>query len=380
MNWRDIFTIPKPHADAHVRRPLSEEHLQQYLGVVSSLAFGFDAVSDHVVITDPDANIIYANRAVERNTGFPHDEIIGRNPADFWGGQMPQEFYTGMWQTIKIEKRPFIGEVRNKRKDGTEYWQELHISPVLWDNGDVKFFIGIEPNITERKEKEKFREEFTSVFAHQLKNPMASFKWTLDLLLREGMLTENQQEMIAALYKGNESLINLVNDLLVFSRIENISQLKKEKFDAVEEVERIIQNVKTTHPHVLFIAQKDSTFSFTSHKPLILQMFTNIIVNAAEYSDATVGKVEVGLLREGDTYVFSCKDNGIGIPEAEQAKIFSKFFRASNARKTKENGTGLGLFIVQFIADSLGWKVSFHSKFGEGTTFSVEIPRHTVEE
>ncbi len=161
MSWQTVFPL-KSGQSGHIRKPLKKERLQQYIAAVQPLKWGFDEVNDHVVITDPDANIIYANKAVERNTGFSIDEIIGRSPGDLWGGQMPKEFYEKMWQTIKIEKRPFVAEVKNKRKDGTEYWQELHISPVLWENGEVKFYIGIEPNITERKKKNFVRSSHPS--------------------------------------------------------------------------------------------------------------------------------------------------------------------------------------------------------------------------
>ena len=74
-------------------------------------------------------------------------------------------------------------------------------------------------------------------------------------------------------------------------------------------------------------------------------------------------------------YIFSCKDNCIGIPLEDQSKIFSRMFRASNARLMKENGTGLGLFIVKTIASGLGWSVSFQSVPGVGTTFFVQVPK-----
>ena len=118
---------------------------------VAVLQQGFDVLNDPVVITDGDGTILYANRAMEQQTGFPAAEAIGKKPGILWGGNMPQEFYAEMWRTIKVEKRTFMGEVKNKRRDGTEYWQELHISPVLDQNGAVRFFIGIEPNITEKK-------------------------------------------------------------------------------------------------------------------------------------------------------------------------------------------------------------------------------------
>ena len=226
--------------DPHMRVNLSEERLRNYLEVVRELGVAFDLLDDHVVITDPDGNIIYMNEAAERNTGFFREEAFGKNPADLWGGNMSQEFYERMLQRIKVEKLPFVGEARNRKKDGTEYWQELHISPVLWENGDIKFFIGVEPNITKKKEKEKFREEFSSMLGHQLKSPLTSYKWALEWLSKEGNLTGDQKEMIHALYEQNESLVNLVGDLLTYARIGSVSELKKSEIDLVKEIKTII--------------------------------------------------------------------------------------------------------------------------------------------
>lgn len=334
----------------------------------------FDLLKEHVVITDENANILYANKAVEQKTGFSVEEVIGKNPADLWGGKMAKDFYEKMWYAIKIEKKPFVGEVRNVRKDGKEYWQELHISPILDERGDVKFFIAIEPDISNRKKKEQFRDEFISMIGHQLKDPIAALRWTLDLLARKGGMTEAQREEIETLYDQSKNLNDLIGDLLILSRIENL-ELKNEKVDFAREVEEVMKAVKRQYPGIIFSFQKDNgSFFMEVSRTLASQVCMNIISNAAGYSDKTSGTVTISLKHERDAYVFLCSDNGIGIPTGEQPRIFSRFFRASNARDTKKGGTGLGLFIVKMIVDELEWKISFESRVGKGTTFLVRIP------
>src|SRR3989344_6756396 len=100
-----------------IRKPIPEDKLGQYSKAISSLKIGFDLLSDHVVITDDNANILYANRAVEKNTGFSPEEVIGKNPGDLWGGKMPDEFYRKMWHTIKEEKKPFVAQVDKSKKN-----------------------------------------------------------------------------------------------------------------------------------------------------------------------------------------------------------------------------------------------------------------------
>ena len=108
---------------------------------------------DHMVITDPDGIVLYANPAVEHVTGFAIDEIIGKTPA-LWGKQMGKEFYEEFWSTIKGRKRRFSGEVTNKRKSGELYAAEIGVSPLLDEQGDIRFFVGIERDITERRQYE----------------------------------------------------------------------------------------------------------------------------------------------------------------------------------------------------------------------------------
>src|SRR3990167_7107961 len=115
---------------------------------IKFLADVFDMLPEHIIITDENANVIYANKAAEEQTGRSATEIIGKTPGDLWGGQMPKEFYEKMWHTIKIEKKPFVGDVKNKRSDGTKYWQELNVFPVLDKKGNIEIFIGVEPKIT----------------------------------------------------------------------------------------------------------------------------------------------------------------------------------------------------------------------------------------
>ncbi|MFY9457809.1 MAG: PAS domain-containing sensor histidine kinase, partial [Candidatus Spechtbacterales bacterium] len=319
-------------------------------------------------------NILYANKAAEKNTGFSAEEMLGKNPADLWGGNMPKGFYADMWHKIKDLKQPFVGEVRNKRKDGTERWMELHISPILDTDGSVKFFVGIEPDITDRKTRERFREEFLSIIGHQLRNPLTAINWTLDWLFKRGELTQAQQKTLGDVYKHNKDLSNLIDDLLVLSRVERDgTQIKVVNLDS--EIESIIATTKKRFPALFLSFEKEGDrFPIHANKSLAYQIFSNIIINAAEYSYKKAGRVTIALNKNPGEYIFSCADNGIGIPKEDQPKVFSRFFRASNANDAKEQGTGLGLFIVKMIADSLGWKVSFESEVGKGTTFFVKIP------
>lgn len=364
-----------------VRTPIASGALRGMIDRVALLKKGFDMLGDHAVITDADAHILYANKAAERKTGFALEDMLGRNPGDLWGGNMSQEFYAKMWHTIKAEKQPFIGEVENERKDGRRYWQEIHISPVLDSGGEAQFFIAIEPDITDRKQKEKFRDEFASLLGHQLKNPLAAVRWLAEYLLKDAALAPEQRKKIAGIVEANASMAALVADVLALARIGAPADAT-ETFDLAKEIGVIVSRVRTLNPAVTVLFDANATgedFIVHADKSLALQVFANLIANAAEYADHQKGEAQITLYKDAENILFSSANNGAGIPSGEQSKIFHKFFRASNAADGKKEGSGLGLFIVKLICDALGWRVWFesprpHEK--DGAVFFVSIPIH----
>lgn len=347
--------------------------LARYLRDLAPLKAGFDLVHDHVIITDPDGRILYANAAAVKNTGYAHAEMLGKTPGQLWGGHMPTAFYQDLWRQIKIQRQPFVGEVKNVRSDGTEVWQELHISPVLDLRGQVKFFIGLEPNITDRKQREQFREEFLSILGHQSLTPLTSTAWALEWLLARGSLTREQTRHLRAMYHKNQGLIHLIEDVLFLARLGK-GHPTVEPVDLAAEIRQMVAGLQARYPAVTFSFRPRGKFTLVVNPPLARQIFSNLLTNAAAYADPRAGRVVVTLQRFPARYVFCCRDNGIGIPAADHPKVFTKFFRAANARARNTVGAGLGLFVAKMIADNYGWTMTFSSQPKTGTTFTVAIP------
>lgn len=113
--------------------------------------FAFDSMPDHMVISDRDGTILYANAAAERITGYSKEEMIGKKHGsrELWGGYMTHEYYQKMWNTIKKDKDSFVGKIYNRRKSGEWYWSEMHIHPLLGPNRGVRFYIATERVIPE---------------------------------------------------------------------------------------------------------------------------------------------------------------------------------------------------------------------------------------
>ena len=124
----------------------TQEEFAQAISKAAEFEGKYNAVLDPMIITDEDGVILYANDALSQVTGFSVNEILGRTPGEIWGNERDQGFYEEMWHTIKIEKRPFSSNVLNKKKDGTYYNCDLKIYPVLNQNKNINFFVGIVSN------------------------------------------------------------------------------------------------------------------------------------------------------------------------------------------------------------------------------------------
>ncbi len=233
----------------------SKKTLEHQTEELENFKLAFENASDHIIITNPDGAIIYANRATKETTGFYPEELIGKTPRS-WGGQMPPEFYKRLWQTIKTEKTIFTEEITNRRKNGEQYIAELHISPILDQKNNIKFFVGIERDITKAKEVDKAKTEFVSLVSHQLRTPLSAIKWQFDVILddKDGKLSAKQKEQLKDINDANNRMVGLINSLLNISRIElgTMSvELEAARLDAIaddvlEELASQIQTKKIT--------------------------------------------------------------------------------------------------------------------------------------
>lgn len=345
---------------------------------IRSLAIGFDLLNTHLMILDKGGRIIYANKAVETHLGFSIDKLLGKTPADFWAEKNPHEILKNVLHKIVTEKQPFLTTVRQKRKNGSEFLQEVHLLPIFDKRGEIQFIIGIEPFFgVKQEEKEQMHDKMVSVVGHQLRNPLMVVSWALELLLNDRSFTRIQRHKIREVYEKNHELISLVTDLLTFIRGAQYA-LQQGKVDLSEEIKGIIQNVKQRNPEVSFRFEKaEGEFLLLTNKSLANQVFSNIIFNAAEYADRKSGEVIISLERNDNFYLFSSENNGAAISKKDQDKIFAPFFRAKYAQKIKKKGVGIGLFIVKTIADGLGWALTFKSPSRDdaGTVFYIKIPK-----
>ena len=237
--------------------------------------------------------------------------------------------------------------------------------------------------IDQLSEANRMKSEFVSIASHQLRTPLSIIKWYVEFLSKKEKqvgFTSEQKKYIKTIGDSNQRMIRLVNDLLDISRIESGKiQVHPEPTNIVELTQNIIKENKPVAEH----KNVKISFKFEQDIPLInvdprriSMVIENLISNAIKYmrDDNESGYISIELSKESSKFLFNIADNGVGIPEKEQKKIFKKFFRADNTMKLKTSGTGLGLFIAKAIVESHKGKMWFVSKEGEGTTFYFDIP------
>lgn len=336
---------------------------------------------DHIVITDPEGIILYANKAVEKTTGFSNDEIFSKKAGckALWGGRMDKKTYEVFWKCIKIDKKVFLGEFNNVKKDGQKYIAEAQVSPICDENGNVRFFVGIERDITKIKEVDRMKTEFISLASHQLRTPLSAMKWFLEMLLNgdAGKLNDEQKEFITNVDQSNNRMIELVNSLLNVSRIESGRIIIEPQPTNIKElITETLNEVKVQYKdkkQVVIINVHDSLPLIPLDQKLMRQVYLNLFTNAMKYSPPQ-SEILIFVSKENDMIISQVTDNGYGIPKKEQDHIFSKFYRATNAIKKETEGNGLGLYLVQSIIESSGGKIWFTSEEAKGTSFYFSIP------
>lgn len=343
---------------------------------------------NHVIVTDANGRIIFANNAAQMNTGYSFEEMRGNTPR-LWGGVMTSDFYHNFWKK-KHEKKGFDGEIINRKKNGVLYYVLAHISPITSQKGNIIGYIGTEEDITKEKQMDKAKTEFISLASHQLRTPLSTINWYCELLLEgdAGKLTPDQQKFVHEAYRGSQRMAQLVNALLNVTRLESGSyKVEPEEIDIVKLTRSVLHeskpliDEKNLHVHL----EKADVPPLMLDPNLMLIILENLITNSIKYTlphgkvTIYIKKIKKGIKIDSvsvkrDSLLIQVTDTGMGIPANEQSQIFDKLYRATNVRQANTDGTGLGLYLTKLLIEQSHGKVWFHSQEEKGTTFYVLLP------
>ena len=304
------------------------------------------------------------------------EAVIGKDVSDLFSGedlkQLKEALIDG--EAGRKVKQIFRQEVSVGNR------LDLEVTTVyLKTESEEKGVLIIFHDVTRDKLVERMKTEFVSIAAHQLRTPLSAIKWTLRMVLDgdAGALSGEQKELLEKTYVSNERMISLINDLLNVSRIEEGRFLYKQAPGQLEEVVKtVVESSKE-----LFKMRKvsmsvdipEGISPVNMDKEKMELAVQNLVENAAKYTPEG-GSIHITLEKHEAEVVFKIKDTGVGIPEAEHERIFTKFFRGDNVIKMETEGSGLGLYTTRNIIDAHRGKIWFESKEGKGTTFFFSLP------
>lgn len=225
------------------------------------------------------------------------------------------------------------------------------------------------------------KSKFASLVSHEFRTPLATILSSLNLIERHSKegLNENQQNHVVRIKKAVQNMVDIINDLLTITRIEqNQLEIKPELFDLPMFLDAVRSDLlKFLRPGQQIHISAEGAGQITTDRNMLGQVLTNLVSNAIKFSPEG-SDVKMSCTDQGDVFKIAVEDRGIGIPREELDRLYDSFFRASNAANIE--GTGLGLFIVNKCVESLNGKVSIDSELGKGTTVSIVIPKILNEE
>ena len=353
-----------------------------------------NSATNGILIADarrPDVPTVYCNAAFEKITGYTKEEVVGRNCRFLQGEDHDQPGLDAIRQAIR-DGTEGKAELRNYRKDGRVFWNEFFIAPVKDSQGTLTHFIGIQTDVTRRKNQEAELarktealahsnaelQQFAYVASHDLQEPLRMVASYTQLLRKryQGKLDDDADEFIGYAVDGADRMQRLIRDLLEYSRVESANK----SFESTE-CERILHHVMSNlsasiRDHHATVTH-DPLPTIYANPTLLTQVFQNLIGNALKFQGSAPAGIHVGAHALSDGWKFFVRDNGIGIPPDQRDRIFAIFQRLHG--RSDYPGTGIGLAICKRIVEQHNGTIWVDSEPGKGSTFffTVHTPRVT---
>jgi PAS domain S-box-containing protein len=344
------------------------------------LASALESTAEAVVITDPGSGKIqYVNSAFEQVTGYTKDEALGRTLHLLDSGKHDEAFYRKLRETLARDG-VWRGQLINKRKDGTLYYEDCTFSPVLGPSGEVMNYVSLKRDVTEKLRLESIAESVSTmdsigfIFSgvrHEIGNPINSINMILGLLKAKlpSLSLEAVTDYIDRVMSQIARIEFLLNSLKSYNMYETQDPQDLRLASFMDQFLPLISE-DFSRKGVALNCQLDPQAESVYADPRALQqVLLNLLTNA---SDAVNGrehpKVNLGVFKSGSTVRIEVEDNGCGIPEDKMKDLFKPFYT------TKAKGTGLGLVIVKKMLARMNGTIELESRKDQGTLVTISLP------
>jgi len=345
----------------------------------------FDHASDGILIVDDSKRIIDFSAGLEKMTGFKREHLLGKiadQALEFQGSsKIPPVLDIILLPKSHIDRKYHLaGLFNNSLITNNGHLIQTEISFDSFKDPVSGRLVGmaIIRDISYEKEVRERDREFVSMASHQIFTPLSMIRGFLSLMLSEktGVLNAKQKDYTLEAYKSSKRLVSLVMSLLSTSRIDGEKiQLNLSKFDLVELLRKMIDELKESdqlNGNKISLGSDHKSIMLQADQEKISQAISNSLDNAIKYTDN--GQIRVNLTKQANRVSIKIIDNGIGIPDNEIERVCTKFYRCSNAMNRDTKGTGLGMFISQFMIEKHHGKLDLKSKVGQGTELTITLP------
>lgn len=377
----------------------ARDHYAQVLDAVEAQA---------IIATDLDGRITVFNPGAERMLGFSEAEMLGRPPTVLHLGE--EILLRGMELGIEpgfpvlihaaVEGRAEERRWTYVRRDRVRLQVLLTVTAIRDGDGEISGYLGVATDVSEQhrtqlalanalvreheavqrlQDVDQLKTEFVSTVSHELRTPVTSVVGYVELL-RDGLagdLQTEQYRLLGVVDRNARRLLTLVEDLLTLSRLESRAQrIDQGAVDLARVVREAVSSVEPLHAArdlAFDLRLPDDDLPLLGDATQLERVVVNLLSNAIKFTPDG-GRITVVLEREGSLAQLTVRDTGIGIPEAEQGQLFTRFFRSSRARAEAIPGSGLGLSIVAGLVEAHGGTVEARSGPEEGTSFTVRLP------
>jgi PAS domain S-box-containing protein len=363
----------------------AERHLAQMEGRYRGL---LEAAPDAMVVVNQSGEIVLLNVQAEKQFGYRRDELVGQRVTNIIPEGFAERLIADALRSAEDALAQQIGtgiELTGRRKDGSGFPIEIMLSPL--ESAEGVLVTAAIRDITKRKKAEanllqkveelnrsnEELERFAYIASHDLQEPLRMVASYTQLLSRryKGQLDSDADEFIAFAVDGASRMQRLIQDLLAYSRVGTKA---KHLFDTSSEeaLQQALVNLRGAIEESRALVTHDPLPNVLADEMQLIQVFQNLIGNAIKYQNPGVPKVHISAAKnEEKKWIFSVRDNGLGIDSQYFEKIFGMFQRLH--KREEFAGTGVGLAVCKKIVERHGGSISVESQLGHGSTFHFAL-------